>query len=39
MDIKLLAHHGGMESNPENTLASFKQAPTDGVNGLETSAH
>ena len=35
MDIKFLAHRGGMERAPENTLASFKQALTDGADGFE----
>ncbi len=35
MDIKLLAHRGGMGRAPENTLASFKQARIDGADGFE----
>ncbi len=35
MNIKLLAHRGGMGRAPENTLASFKQAFTDGADGFE----
>lgn len=35
MKIQLLAHRGGMGRAPENTLASFKQALTDGANGFE----
>ena len=35
MNIQLLAHRGGMDRAPENTLASFKQALTDGADGYE----
>ena len=35
MDIKLLAHRGGMGRAPENTLASFRQALVDGADGYE----
>ncbi|MDE0086693.1 MAG: glycerophosphodiester phosphodiesterase [Candidatus Poribacteria bacterium] len=35
MNIKLLAHRGGMGRAPENTLASFKQAFSDGADGFE----
>ena len=35
MKIQLLAHRGGMDRAPENTLASFKQALTDGADGYE----
>lgn len=35
MNIKLLAHRGGMGRAPENTLASFKQAFADGADGFE----
>ncbi|MDE0317699.1 MAG: glycerophosphodiester phosphodiesterase [Candidatus Poribacteria bacterium] len=35
MNIKLLAHRGGMGRAPENTLASFKQALADGADGFE----
>ena len=35
MKIQLLAHRGGMGRAPENTLASFKQALTDGADGFE----
>ena len=35
MNIKLLAHRGGMGRAPENTLASFKQALTDEADGFE----
>ena len=35
MKIQLLAHRGGMNRAPENTLASFKQALTDGADGYE----
>ena len=35
MNIQLLAHRGGMERAPENTLASFKQALADGADGYE----
>lgn len=35
MKIQLLAHRGGMARAPENTLASFKQALTDGADGFE----
>ena len=35
MNIQLLAHRGGMGRAPENTLASFKQALTDGADGYE----
>lgn len=35
MNIKLLAHRGGMGRAPENTLASFKQALEDGADGFE----
>ena len=35
MEIKLLAHRGGMGRAPENTLASFRQALVDGADGYE----
>ncbi len=35
MNIQLLAHRGGMDRAPENTLVSFKQALTDGADGYE----
>lgn len=35
MEIRLLAHRGGMARAPENTLASFKQALSDGADGFE----
>ncbi len=35
MNIQLLAHRGGMGRAPENTLASFKQALSDGADGFE----
>ena len=35
MEIKLLAHRGGMGRAPENTLASFRQALADGADGYE----
>lgn len=35
MEIKLLAHRGGMGRAPENTLASFRQAWVDGADGYE----
>lgn len=35
MNIQLLAHRGGMGRAPENTLASFKQAFSDGADGFE----
>jgi glycerophosphoryl diester phosphodiesterase len=35
MKIQLLAHRGGMGRAPENTLASFKQALSDGADGFE----
>ena len=35
MNIRLLAHRGGMGRAPENTLASFKQALADGADGYE----
>lgn len=35
METKLFAHRGGMGRAPENTLASFKQALTDGADGFE----
>ena len=35
MKIQLLAHRGGMDRAPENTLASFKQALADGADGYE----
>lgn len=35
MNIQLQAHRGGMARAPENTLASFKQALTDGADGFE----
>ena len=35
MDIKIYAHRGGMGRAPENTLASFQQALSDGADGFE----
>ena len=35
MKVQLLAHRGGMDRAPENTLASFKQALADGAAGYE----
>ncbi len=35
MKIQLLAHRGGMNRAPENTLASFKKALADGADGYE----
>ena len=35
MNIQLLAHRGGMGRAPENTVAAFKQALTDGADGYE----
>lgn len=35
MKIQLLAHRGGMGRAPENTLASFNQALSDGADGFE----
>lgn len=35
MEIQFLAHRGGMGRAPENTLASFKKALSDGADGFE----
>lgn len=35
MNIQILAHRGGMERAPENTLAAFQQAWADGADGYE----
>ncbi|MCZ6681298.1 MAG: glycerophosphodiester phosphodiesterase [Candidatus Poribacteria bacterium] len=34
-DIKILAHRGGMERAPENTIAAFRQALDDGADAFE----
>lgn len=35
MNIQLFAHRGGMGRAPENTIASFQQALTDGADAIE----
>ena len=34
-EIKILAHRGGLDRAPENTIASFKQAFEDGADAFE----
>ena len=34
-EIKILAHRGGMDRAPENTIAAFRQAFEDGANAFE----
>ena len=34
-EIEILAHRGGLDRAPENTIASFKQAFEDGADAFE----
>lgn len=36
---KIFAHRGSMKVCPENTMAAFKQAVVDGVDGIEFDVH